>query len=318
MPQLVRPDEKPVPPLACWGTYHGVCIRGDAVTEKKTERVSASGLGMMALPDGTVAIYATRPDVVLYDPLGGSRHTGVCDFAWTEAQGHLGDGFTPAQVRQGWPLELTPGQLANLQFALEGIDPHDVAALNKNSKLQVWCCDALQGLCESNRLAHTPIERVIRGGGMPPMRWSDYLISAATFRDWLETQGIQPSRFIAAWCKANRVAVRAPEAVTPTTPDALPESGTPSASEAHEAAPADIRKRAALIETLRAEWPTIEADLREASRNGLSAARVPEPAGFWNADKAREWARQRGKLRNEAPAAPGPWAGLTTVRRMKG
>ncbi len=58
-------------------------------------------------------------------------------------------------------------------------------------------------------------------------------------------------------------------------------------------APLPMKQRA-LVESLRHEWRTIEADINNASRNGLSeAARI---RGGWDAERARQWAESKGKL----------------------
>lgn len=68
--------------------------------------------------------------------------------------------------------------------------------------------------------------------------------------------------------------------------------------------------RAALIKAVRHEWPTVEEDLREASRPtnaDLKAANVRRR--MWDLERARLWARSRGKLKE--PAVPiniaSPW-----------
>jgi hypothetical protein len=60
-----------------------------------------------------------------------------------------------------------------------------------------------------------------------------------------------------------------------------------------------LNKRAMIMEH-KDEWPTIESDISEASRNGLSAAKV-DPQG-WCEDKALRWAKSKGKL-NPPPKA---------------
>lgn len=74
-------------------------------------------------------------------------------------------------------------------------------------------------------------------------------------------------------------------------------------------------KKAALIAELMKEWPTIESDLKDGARNGLDAARVPDRAGWYHVEKARQWADGRGKLQ-KAPgilAGSSPWASATRV-----
>jgi hypothetical protein len=69
-----------------------------------------------------------------------------------------------------------------------------------------------------------------------------------------------------------------------------------------------IMKRSALVAAFKHEWPSIEADLSDASRNGLKGAAHTEMNRDWNADNARAWAKSKGKLKLES----GPH-GLTNV-----
>ena len=68
----------------------------------------------------------------------------------------------------------------------------------------------------------------------------------------------------------------------------------------------DIRKRETLISELEPEWKSIERDLRDASRNGLSRAKVPNRQGYWFVEQAKRWARENGKMRSSIrqPLAP--------------
>lgn len=92
----------------------------------------------------------------------------------------------------------------------------------------------------------------------------------------------------------------------PTTDDAAPMSSATAAGVQR----CETRVRRALIRELQAEWPSIEKDLSEGSRNGLSAA--AHDGKVWDLERARDWARQRGKLRpppfestRGSPAWPG-------------
>lgn len=72
-------------------------------------------------------------------------------------------------------------------------------------------------------------------------------------------------------------------------------------------------KKAAMVKELAPGWPTIEADLREASRpsnQDLKAANVAR--GMWDADVALRWAESHGRLVKKAPqpGPPSPFAGL--------
>ena len=76
----------------------------------------------------------------------------------------------------------------------------------------------------------------------------------------------------------------------------------------------DAMKKAALIAALEYEWSSIEADIREATRNGLKAAAHTGKHGEWNKDKARAWATSKGKIKQAAPvhSLAGAWPGTTT------
>ena len=79
-------------------------------------------------------------------------------------------------------------------------------------------------------------------------------------------------------------------------------------NEAPEPAPAEptptIMKKKALIAQLEHEWPSIEADLKEATRNGLKDAAAAGVHGEWRIEPARAWAQRKGKLKQAAPAHP--------------
>jgi len=74
-------------------------------------------------------------------------------------------------------------------------------------------------------------------------------------------------------------------------------------------------KKTALVRELQGEWPSIEKDLSEASRNGLAAARVRH--GFWDVQKVKDWGKSRGKLSKPATVHPlgAPWPGQVTRHR---
>lgn len=63
------------------------------------------------------------------------------------------------------------------------------------------------------------------------------------------------------------------------------------------AAGSDLRmKRRALVLKHAHAWPTIDADLRDGSRNGLSGAALDKSGRDWIEAKALEWAQSKGKL----------------------
>lgn len=95
-----------------------------------------------------------------------------------------------------------------------------------------------------------------------------------------------------------------------------PEAATP-APEVADNAPskqANTMKKGALIAELQYEWSSIEADISDATRNGLKAAAHTGTHGEWDKDKARAWAVSKGKIKQTAPVHPmaGAWPGATT------
>lgn len=57
-------------------------------------------------------------------------------------------------------------------------------------------------------------------------------------------------------------------------------------------------KRNKLIEKFKSRWPTIDKDLREASRNKLDSARSLKK-GYWHENEALNWAKLNGKIKHE-------------------
>jgi hypothetical protein len=57
------------------------------------------------------------------------------------------------------------------------------------------------------------------------------------------------------------------------------------------------RKRSALVSETESFWPSIERDLRDASRNGLSLAAKSCRNTFWKVREALSWATERGKIK---------------------
>ena len=78
-----------------------------------------------------------------------------------------------------------------------------------------------------------------------------------------------------------------------------------------------VMKRKALIAAFEHEWPTIRADLSEATRNGLKAAAATGVHSEWSVEPARAWAQRKGKLKQAAPAHPlaSAWGGAVTRNR---
>jgi hypothetical protein len=70
-------------------------------------------------------------------------------------------------------------------------------------------------------------------------------------------------------------------------------------------------KKKALVEKLEREWRTINADLNQASNNGLTEAASAGRNKGWFEDKAVEWAISKGKMRATKRSEPAsPFAGL--------
>jgi len=57
-----------------------------------------------------------------------------------------------------------------------------------------------------------------------------------------------------------------------------------------------VMTRAALVAECANDWPTLEADLSHASKNGLCQAARAESGRGWHKESALEWARTKGKL----------------------
>ncbi len=58
----------------------------------------------------------------------------------------------------------------------------------------------------------------------------------------------------------------------------------------------EIRKRVALVKEVIGFWPSVETDLSDAARNGLSESAKHTDHGFWKVRPALDWATQRGKI----------------------
>lgn len=107
----------------------------------------------------------------------------------------------------------------------------------------------------------------------------------------------------------------APEPASKTSPSAPRDTTAPAAN-----SPMFSMPRSVLIERHEAAWPTIRADLGEASKTGLAVAKFG--ARGWDQEKALEWARAKGKLLESDAAVPFTNAAVThlwpsTVNRIK-
>ena len=77
-------------------------------------------------------------------------------------------------------------------------------------------------------------------------------------------------------------------------------------SGAREVSPPDVemlRKRSALIAEFAGMWPTIERDLKDSKRSGLTAAAKASTHGDWKVREALNWAAEQGKIQPEKAEA---------------
>lgn len=78
--------------------------------------------------------------------------------------------------------------------------------------------------------------------------------------------------------------------------------------------PEAAMKKKALVEMFEHEWPSINADLNEMSRNGLRTAALTGRHGYFNPSMARAWAVSRGKIRQ--PTAASLWPAPSTKHHI--
>ena len=90
-------------------------------------------------------------------------------------------------------------------------------------------------------------------------------------------------------------------------------SGTPASQ-------GNIMKKSALIAMLKFEWPSIDGDMREATRNELNTDAHTEKHGMWNSDNARAWAVSRGKIKgpSQEHSLASVWLGTTRRHTISG
>ena len=76
---------------------------------------------------------------------------------------------------------------------------------------------------------------------------------------------------------------------------------------------ADVLKKEVLIATFKHEWPSINKDLGEASRNDLKEAAHTGRQSYWYKDKAHAWALSKGKIKPDEPVhhLDSAWSGVT-------
>ena len=134
-----------------------------------------------------------------------------------------------------------------------------------------------------------------------------FVVTASHFFAWLAKQGDEPSPHISAWFRACGLS-----AVVPS----LPREQSRQASSEREEQP-QIYKKKALVAALQDKWPTIEADLNQASKNGLSEA--ARARGGWELVPAEAWAESKGRIKKPAPAAAlqAVWPGQPTPQKKR-
>ena len=117
-----------------------------------------------------------------------------------------------------------------------------------------------------------------------------------------------------AWLEKQAAPYRWNVDATETEPEPAPVvAASPSNGEGAQEMP---MKKAALVAALEHEWESIEADLSEATRNGLKDAAHAGKHGEWYEAKARAWAVSKGKIRQSVPALhPAMWPGNVTRNR---
>jgi len=86
------------------------------------------------------------------------------------------------------------------------------------------------------------------------------------------------------------------------TPPAVLDSTDTRAPGTTASSDTEIRKRSALIKELISVWPSIERDLKDASRESSGLAKVAKQGkhGFWKIEPALVWAKQRGKITKDS------------------
>ncbi len=143
-------------------------------------------------------------------------------------------------------------------------------------------------------------------------RWADALVlpvgafvTLDEFTAWAESEGIAAPGEVAALLRDPTDAPppvfaelqEQPETACSGAPRVTPDEDTEQADVTTEPSEREIlRKRMALIQELEKIWPSIQLDLSDAGRNGLSATARSVRHGFWKVGPALNWARENGKI----------------------
>ena len=117
-------------------------------------------------------------------------------------------------------------------------------------------------------------------------------ITQSEFQSLMAKYAVKPAPVVPAF-KLQTAPLMTPE------PQAAPVVEVPASEPIQATAgPKFSMSKAGLIQAHKHEWSTVERDLKDASKNGLSAAK----AGLrnWNQAAALQWARAKGKLTTTA------------------
>ena len=122
---------------------------------------------------------------------------------------------------------------------------------------------------------------------------------------------------LAAELDAFTASIAKPQQTAPATDTSTP---APVVAGNEPVKQVNAMKKAALIAALEYEWRSIEADISDATRNGLKAAAHTGKHGEWDKDKARAWAVSKGKIKQSTPVRTlaGAWPKPTTRHLISG
>jgi hypothetical protein len=242
----------------------------------------------------------------------------MSDLAWTKAKRLL-----DLKGAERWPDSLSIERLAVLQAGKETKEQRDDAQAIHATLLAA--CKAGTLPCEAEEHTIRPRytvdhqgpafarrnlygERVYTDPPPPPpqpqRKTTIYKLRPEVFAGWLAQNKLPPAELVAAWLDAKG-----------TTPVVQPVVTAEESGQVAAQSTARILKKRDLIAELASDWPSIERDVSEASRNGLGAkAHSATPKG-WDVEKARSWAEANCKLRR-SPAAP-TWPSAR-IHKIKG
>lgn len=132
---------------------------------------------------------------------------------------------------------------------------------------------------------------------------------------WTECPQVPEDSPLRFWLPAFMQAdVKDPKHLTPLAKPTSAEAGNAQAIQVN------AMKKAALIDAYGHEWPSINTDLSDATRNGLKVAAHAGVHGQWDSDKARAWAVTKGKIKQDAPvhSLAAAWPSVVTRHRISG